>query len=88
MSHAAIICVLRNCQERSRIQWAGQGYVYNILKNVKLRHMFFLTCRSWVICKNKKRAGFYTLVFYIFINNSRSKQNEKNSKHDFVDIVK
>ena len=36
----------------------------------------------------QKRPGFYTLVFYIFINNSRSKQNKKNSKHPFVDIVK
>ena len=29
-----------------------------------------------------------TLTFYIFINNSRSKQNKKNPEHDFVDIVK
>ena len=31
---------------------------------------------NWVNCKNKKRPGFYTLVFYIFINNLRSKQNK------------
>ena len=35
----------------------------------------FILFRSCVICKNKKRPGFYTLVFYTFINNSRSKQN-------------
>ena len=28
------------------------------------------------------------LVFYIFINNSRSKQNKKNSEHPFVDIIR
>ena len=31
---------------------------------------FFISFRSWVICKNLKRPGFYTLVFYTFINNS------------------
>ena len=35
-----------------------------------------------------KRPGFYTLVFYILINNSRSKQNKKNSEHAIVDIIK
>ena len=40
------------------------------------------------MCKNKKRPGFYTLTETVFINNSRSKQNKKNSEHYFVDIVK
>ena len=40
------------------------------------------------MCKNKKRPGFYTLIFSIFISNSRSKQNKKNPEHPFVDIVK
>ena len=35
-----------------------------------------------------KRPGFYTLIFYTFINNSRSKQNIKNPTHPFVDINK
>ena len=35
-----------------------------------------------------KRLNFYTLVFYIFINNSRSRQNKKNLEHPFVDIIK
>ena len=35
-----------------------------------------------------KRPGFYTLVFYNFINNSGSKQNKRNTEHSFVDIVK
>ena len=39
--------------------------------------IFFILFRSWVICKNLKRPGFYKLVFYTFINNSRSKQNKK-----------
>ena len=43
--------------------------------------------RSWVICKNRKKPGFYTLVFYTFINNSRSKQNKKNPTHPFVNIT-
>ena len=34
------------------------------------------------------KPGFYTLVFYIFINNPRSKQNLKILEHAFVDIVK
>ena len=48
---------------------------------------FFILFRSWVI-KNVKRPAFYALVFYIFINNSRSKQNQKNPRHPFVDIGK
>ena len=28
------------------------------------------------------------LIFYIFGNNSRSKQNKKNSEHPFLDIIK
>ena len=34
-----------------------------------------------------KKNGFCTLVFNIFINNSRSKENQKKSEHAFVDIV-
>ena len=32
--------------------------------------------------------GFYTLVFYIFINNSRPKQNKKYPARPFVGIIK
>ena len=39
--------------------------------------IFYILFRSWVICKNQKGPGFSTLVFCIFINNSRSKQNKK-----------
>ena len=49
---------------------------------------FFISFRSCVICKDLKRSGFYTLVFYTFINNSRYKQNRKNPTHTFVDITK
>ena len=41
-----------------------------------------------LFAKIKKKTGFYTLVFYTFINNSKSKQNKKNSTHPFVDITK
>ena len=50
--------------------------------------VFFILFRSWVICKNLKKTGFYTLVFYTFISNSRSKQNKKNPTNPFVDITK
>ena len=61
-----------------------------LLTNVYKRvcGIFFILFRSWVICKNLKRPGFYTLVFYTFINNSKSKQNKRNSTHPFVDITK
>ena len=41
-----------------------------------------------LFAKIKKKTGFYTLVFYTFINNSRSKQNKKNPTNSFVDIIK
>ena len=50
--------------------------------------VFFILFRSWIIYKSLKRSGFYTLVFYTFINNSRSKQNQTNPTHAFVDITK
>ena len=61
-----------------------------LLTNVckRMCGVFFILFRSWVICKSLKEPGFYTLVFYTFINNSRSKQNKKNPKHAFVDITK
>ena len=38
---------------------------------------FFFICLDCVTCKNKKRPGFYTLVFDIFLKNSRSKQSKQ-----------
>ena len=35
-----------------------------------------------------ERPGFFTLVFYFFINNSRSKQTKKSPEHPFLDIFK
>ena len=49
---------------------------------------FSILFRSWVICKHWKRPGVHTLVFYTFMNNSRSKQKKKNPTHPFVDITK
>ena len=48
--------------------------------------LFYTTILSYL--QQFKRPSFYTFVFYIFINNTRSRQNEKNPEHPFVDIVK
>ena len=48
----------------------------------------FLYCLDLELFAKIKKTCFYTLIFYIFINNSRSKQNKKNPGHPFVDIVK
>ena len=58
----------------------------NACKAVSGILLFFLFT-SGVIKKNVKRPGFYALTFYIFINNSRSKQN-KNPRQIFVDVGK
>ena len=50
---------------------------------------FFLSCLDLeLFAKKLKRPGIYTLLFYIFINNSRSRQNKTNPKYLFVDINK
>ena len=61
-----------------------------LLTNVykRVRGIFLILFRSWDTCKNYKRPGFYTIVFYIFIDNSRSKQNKRNPTHPVVDITK
>ena len=41
----------------------------------------FILFRTWVICQNQKRPGFYTLTETRFINNSWSKQNKKIDEH-------
>ena len=48
----------------------------------------FILFRSRVINKNAKNKCIETMPFFIFANNSRSKQNEKNPEHCFADIVK
>ena len=65
-------------------------HTHFLLTNVYKRvcEIFFILFTSWVICKNFKRPGFYTLAFYTFINNWRSKQNKKNLTHPFLDITK
>ena len=54
----------------------------------RVRGVFFILFRTWVICQNEKISGFYTLTETSFINNSRSKQIKKNPTHPFVDIRK
>ena len=44
---------------------------------------FFYLYTSWVICNNLKRPGFYALVFYTLINNSRSKQYKQKTHTSF-----
>ena len=34
---------------------------------------FFILFKTWVICQNQKRSGFYTLTETSFINSSRYK---------------
>ena len=51
-----------------------------LLTNVnRVFGIFLILFRSWVICKNKKRPGLYTLVFCIFVNNSITKQKKSQT---------
>ena len=61
----------------------------SLLTNVYKRvcRSVFILFRIWVICQNKKGHGFYILTETRFVNNSRCKQNQKNSEHSFADIV-
>ena len=50
---------------------------------------FFLSCLDLeLFAKKLKSPGIYTLLFYILINNSRSRQNETNPEYRFIDIIK
>ena len=53
---------------------------------------FFILFRSWVNYKNVEKPGLCVRVktrsFFIFANNSRSKQNLKSPGHYFEDIGK
>ena len=52
-------------------------------------HVSYLTMSAKeCINKNVKNECLETSSFLIFANNSRSKQNEKNPEHPFVDIGK
>ena len=60
-----------------------------LLTNVDKRECgIYLFCLYLELYAKIKWSGFYTLVFYIFVNNSRSKHNKANPKHAFVDIIK
>ena len=58
----------------------------NAHKNVS--GIFFILFRSWVVNENVKNECIETSFFYIFINNSRSKQNKRNPGQTFADIGK
>ena len=49
---------------------------------------FFYFVQTLSYLQKLKKPGFYGLIFYIFINNSRSRQNKKNPEHSFVYIIK
>ena len=57
----------------------------NVYKRV-FRIFNFVQILSYL--QKSKRPGFYTLIFYIFITNSRSKLNKINSEHSFIIFVK
>ena len=48
----------------------------------------FLFCLDLELFAKIKKDLVSTLVFYTFINNSRSKQNKKTPTHSLVDIIK
>ena len=48
----------------------------------------FLFCLDLDLFVKIKKSGFYPFDFYIFIKNSRSKQDKENFEQAFVDIVK
>ena len=48
----------------------------------------FLFCLDLDFFVKIKKSGFYPFDFYIFIKNSRSKQDKENFEQAFVDIVK
>ena len=59
-----------------------------LLTNIYRRvcRIFFISFRSGIICKNLKRPGFYTLVFYILITQDLNKM--KKIPHALVGIAK
>ena len=58
----------------------------NVYKSVS--GIFFILFISWVINKNVRNECVETRSFYIFVSNSRSKQNKKNPRNTSVDIGK
>ena len=50
--------------------------------------IFFISLRSWVICNDEKRPGFYTLAFtFLSMTQDLNKIKKKNPEHPFVKIV-
>ena len=54
---------------------------YQRLQKTVCDFSYFVSILSYL--QKLKRPGFYALVFHIFINNSRSKQNKKKSRTRF-----
>ena len=74
-----------------------QYFLLKLCTHFLLTNVYKRVCRIFCFCffvqilsylQKLNGPGFYTLVFYIFIYNSRSRQNLKNFEHTFVDIIK
>ena len=59
---------------------------YQCLQKDVWEFFYFVQILSYL--EKLERPGFYTFGFYIFINNSRSRQNKKNLEHPFLDIIR
>ena len=68
--------------------WNFAHVSYLLMSTKGCSGFFKILFRSWVICKNWKWPGFYTLIETSFLNNSRSKRYKRNPEHSFVDICK
>ena len=94
-TQTAIRFLQRNAKFRIVPKWPFVFFItkHKILKFVPKRPFIFQKeLENFESCTQTANSyflpGFYALVFYIFINNSRSKQNLKNPRHPFVDIGK
>ena len=54
---------------------------------LKMCGIFFILFRSWVICKNEKRPGFYILVFYTSLKTTCGKYLPSSLKIDLTVTV-
>ena len=73
---------------QNSIVFEKPGILYEKVKASYSSISFAETSHTFRTYQCLQKHGFYTLVFYIFINNSRSKQNKKNPKLPFEDIIK
>ena len=58
-------------------------HISYLSRSTKACSRIFLFCLDLGLFAKIKNSDFYTLICYIFINNSRSKQNQKKKKQTF-----